>query len=251
MSRKRKSKPEPQRPGYDRGYSTSFRGADSWDWPGEPGSTGSSDNGHEGNGHDGGPGWSNAVGDGVTMGYRVIEEQIRQGQKVAEEIGSRFAGPGAAGFGSAGFQPGDVQQRMWRSYWDLASLWWDFMGSMSRGQGFPAGFPGAPDGHEHTTEPATLAIEVESERARHVGLVLNGGQPGRSLVALKLHGPDDETFRGEVDFGAIESGRPVRVVVEVAEDQAPGVYSGLVVDGSTGERLGTLTVQVEDPGSGG
>jgi hypothetical protein len=166
----------------------------------------------------------------------------QQGQKVAEEIGGRFAGPGAVGG-----QPGDVQQRMWRSYWDLASLWWDFMGSMSNGQGFPGGFPGAPERNEHSDEPTALAIEVDSECARHVGLVLNGARPGRSLVALKLHGPDDEAFRGEIDFDAIETGRPVRVRVEVAQGQSPGTYSGLVVDGSTGERLGTLTVQVDAP----
>lgn len=256
MTRKRKTRPEPEREGYDRGYSTSFRDSDSWDWPGQ----GDGDERTQGDGSGNGgaedrAGWTDAIGDGVRMGYRVIEEQIRQGQRVAEQINDRFYQSGPGGMGAMGGP--DITQKMWRSYWDLAAMWWDFMGSMTGGG---TGFRGQPpgwgngqsnDGYSgHPGEPAEgerldLAIEVESERATRVGLVLNHLRGCRSLVALKLHGPGDAVLGGEVEFGPIVDGAPLRVEIRVPADQAPGAYSGRVVDGSSGEHLGTLTVQVE------
>lgn len=245
MSRKRKTRPDPERPGYDRGYSTSFRDADSWDWPagdesgthGDPQGNGGSSSGSD---------WTDAIGDGVRMGYRVIEDQIRQGQRVAEQINDRFYQPGSGGFGG-----GDVTQRMWRSYWDLAAMWWDFMGSMTGGaQGFrppaPAWGNGEFNGHsEPQTVEHDLAIEVESERATRVGLILQTLGDCRSLVPLKLHAADGRELGGEIAFDPVVEGRPVRVEIKVPDDQEPGTYTGKVVDGSSGHHLGTLTVHVD------
>lgn len=237
MTRERKTRPEPERPGYDRGYDTSFRSADSWDWPG-----GDRDAGRPGDAAGSGPGgWADAISDGVRMGYRVIEEQIRQGQRVAEQINDRFyrAGP-------AGFDGQDITQRMWRSYWDLAAMWWDFVGSMAGGQGFrPQSGWGNGDYPSHD-EPVELAIEVESERATRVGLVLSGLRAScRSLVALKLHDAVGNRLEGEIEFDPIVEGEAVRVTVRVSEEQKAGTFTGKVVDGTSGEHLGTLTVHVE------
>lgn len=245
MSRKRKTRPDPEKPGYDRGYSTSFRDADSWDWPGQASGKAQA-NGSSGNGSSGDrAGWTDSIGDGVRMGYRVIEDQIKRGQRVAEQINDRFYQAGPAGMSGMGGP--DVTQRMWRSYWDLASMWWDFMGSMTGGQGFRNQPPIWGNGG-HVSEPADpeLAIEVESERATRVGLVLNSIGGCRSLVALKLHGPGDEPLGGEVEFGPIVVGQPMRVEISVPADQSPGTYTGKIVDGSSGERLGTLTVHVAE-----
>ncbi len=87
-------------------------------------------------------GWSGVVDRAVEMGYRVIDEQIRQGQRAAREFSSQSYGPQSANR--------DLQElfvRSMRYYADTAALWLDFLGALPGSLGAaanPFAAPGAP-----------------------------------------------------------------------------------------------------------
>ena len=62
----------------------------------------------------------------MELGYRVIEEHIRQGQRVAQKLNDRTYGPGDMG---ADLQ--ELTQRVMRDSADFVALWFDLVGSMT------------------------------------------------------------------------------------------------------------------------
>lgn len=86
------------------------------------GSTSSSAN----NAHANGENWTDTVGYGVKLGYRVIEEQIRQGQRIAQQVNS-----GSYGMGSMNNDVQELAQSIQRYCEDSAQLYMRLMGSMT------------------------------------------------------------------------------------------------------------------------
>ncbi|HEX5749980.1 MAG TPA: hypothetical protein VFZ09_27370 [Archangium sp.] len=210
-----------------------------------------------------------AVSRGVEMGYRVIEEYLRQGQNVARAMGGPSSGGGA---------PADdgLQNRMGamlRSFTDFASLWMELMGRMGAGGAgsassvappmgtagpFPAGAAPAASEPPRAEAPAPpvvpepqavaplgLTLDIDSPRRVEVSLELRPRSSALPLVVHDLRAPEPDKPRiTGVEIECLPEEERVVLHLRVAEAHPPGVYSGLIVDERTGLPRGTLTVRI-------
>jgi len=202
-----------------------------------------------------GPGGSlnDVVSRSVELGYRVIDEYIRQGQRVAERFNDRSYGPETV--------TGDIQElgaRMAQYASDFFGLWLDFMqvvmsgGTLRETSGAADGArarPAAPDNGaaRRTPEapaPTRVRIEIVSLRPAEVSLDLRPEAAGRPLVAQGLRAVDPA--KPKLDDVALEAGPggELLVRIRVPGDAPPGTYNGVVVDAETSRPLGTLSVRV-------
>ena len=202
-----------------------------------------------------GPGGSltDVVSRSVELGYRVVDEYIRQGQRAAERFNERSYGPETA--------TGDIQElgaRMAQYASDFFGLWLDFMQvAMSGGalrEAPPADDgarprPAAPDngaGRRASDAPARTRVRVAlvSLRPAEVSLDLRPEAAGRPLVAQGLRTVDPA--QPKLDDVVLEAGPDGELLVRirVPGDAPPGTYNGVVVDAETSRPLGTLSVRV-------
>lgn len=206
------------------------------------------------------------VSDGVSAGYQVIEDYIRQGQEFARKFWS------ATPTGATSAR-NNVAERMIRSASDLASLFSEFLQTVTLPPNRPSpgsapipdfGLPGsaqgqapeaprAPNGRPKAAgdphadaEPApTIWIDVRSRRRVEVSVDLRPGEWRRALVAHDLRAADPSVPR--IAGPRIETpAKERRVVVRllVPDRQPPGVYSGLIIDGKTNLPCGTLALRI-------
>jgi hypothetical protein len=202
------------------------------------------------------------------MGYRVIEEYLRQGQNVARTMGSPFVG------GGGGPADDGLQNRlgaMLRSFSDFASLWMDMMGRVGAGGGaapapgfappsgsagpFPIG--GAPRSHEAPKEappepqgaaPLAITLDIESSRRVEVSVDLRARSPSLSLVVHDLRAPEPDKPRlTGVKLEGLPDEERVCLHIHVPDDHPPGVYSGLILDARTSLPRGSLSVRIPSP----
>lgn len=222
------------------------------------------------------------VARGVRLGYQVIEEQILQGQKLAQRLGSaaaRLASPigrrdGAAGgtgaAAGAGDAAGDAQallDRVVHLYRDVGALCVDALETVARNPLLRAGMtrftPGdaaarsaaataaaagagdaARDGDTAATDQGYV-VEVRSRRRVRVALEMRRrGAPDTAPRVHALHAlaPGAPPVAG-VRFADGVDGDPV-LQVDIDDAQPAGTYSGVVVDASTNVPCGTLSVVV-------
>ncbi|PTL78760.1 hypothetical protein DAT35_37470 [Vitiosangium sp. GDMCC 1.1324] len=215
------------------------------------------------------------------MGYRVIEEYLRQGQNVARAMGLPFPG------GSGGAPADDgLQSRMgamFRSFSDFASLWMDLMGRVGAGGGFavpgagvapatgradpfPVSGPGdagapvpvsprAPAAVEPPVAPEAqvavplgLTLDIESSRRVEVSVELRPRSSGLSLVVHDLRAPEPDKPRlTGVKLEVLPDEERMVLRLRVPEDHPPGIYSGLILDERTSLPRGTLCVRIPSP----
>jgi len=181
----------------------------------------------------------------VGLGYRVVEEYIRQGRRAAEQLGVR--GAGAAPFGS------DVQDlglRMMRYAADLMGAWMQLMEATSAGVGRSPAQPSSPPTGANgpptaPVERAAIRIEVASLWPTEVWLDL---RPEATRVAVEvppLRAVDPEKPRlDDVALIAGADGDPPLLRVRVPPSQPAGVYNGLLIDRDTSRPVGTVSVRV-------
>jgi hypothetical protein len=218
---------DPVRTGPVRHFSNLYRRSDSWDV--RDGGGAAPDRGA--------PSWSDVVAQGVDLGYRVIEEQIAQGRRVAEQLGSRSYDPLA--FGSD-FR--EVNERMWRYYADVGALWMEFVGSLLWGFGpwrtaAPRAATPAPDAR------TTVGLDVACGRPTQVTLELAAGGAQSALRCHPLRTLDEAASPLEPILEHDTTGR-LTLRLRVSDAQPAGLYVGAVVDRETGELRGTLSVRV-------
>jgi len=245
--RRRLQKEDPLRTGPIRNWSTLYRRPDSWEFH-EPSAAPTSAEGAKQRGS-----WNDAVAQGVELGYRVVEEQIRQGQRVAEQINKQSYDPGTIGNDLR-----EVAERMLRYYADLSALWFEFLGSMVGNTGLLGSSfgPGRPKTELSSMGgsaggPTAVSIEVVSSR------------PTRTT--LDLRPPVDCVRLSAQDLRAVEPGKPpltdvafepvsdggLVLRIRVPDTQPAGIYTGALVDRDTGQPRGTLSVSLaEQPESG-
>ena len=214
---------------------------------------------------------------GVELGYRVIDEYIKQGAAMA----STFSNPRAATGGAAG-APGAIPgmppmadlpqmtERMLRYATDMSSLWFDAMNMMMSNLNAQAASGAAASGAAATSAPGAgvppngaphpgpgTAAPASSAAPRIVLDVRSPEHAAQVIVAL-------ETASGEVD---VEELRPVsgleqggiggasvrfvpggtaHVQVRVPKGLEPGRYSGAVLERGSRRPLGRLTVVLGD-----
>jgi hypothetical protein len=207
---------------------------------------------------DGAPAQGDPISRGVEMGYRVIDEYLRQGQNVARAV---WAPP-------PGAMPGDegLQQRMgamFRSFSDFASLWLDMMARMGTGHAPPVGTAGpfnvggeargaqapraeAPASEEGPT-PGLLSLNVEVDSTWRTEVLLDL-RPHSASLPLRVHdlrAPEPDKPRlTDVTLETVPAEERVCIRVRVPDDQPPGVYSGLILDARTNLPRGTLSVRL-------
>jgi len=186
--------------------------------------------------------WSDVVSRGVELGYRVLEEQLRQGQRVAEQIATQSYGPSAI---SSDTQ--EIGERLLRSSADALALWFELVTTaFGRGQPFRLFGPDPRPAAGTTGLPKSrISVEVASVRPARVTVDLEPGSAGRRLVVRGLRalnaGAPPLT---DVAFDADPSAEIVGVRVRVPDDLPPGIYTDVVLDGETGAPRGTISVRI-------
>ena len=187
------------------------------------------------------PGGDDPVTRGVRMGYRLVEEQMRRGQQLAQDASARF------GAGGRGGDMRDFAERALRFYGDLytdAALFWldaalTFVAPVDPAQPNPGVSPAAPSS-------AAVPLDVASSRPARVSLNLNPGARPAALQVLTMRTGDgvkpplmDVSFQPQAGGGL-----PV-LRIRVPDEQPAGVYHGVVCDAQNpGTVLGTLTVEI-------
>ena len=187
--------------------------------------------------------WSDVVSRGVELGYRVIDEQIKQGQRVAEQIASQSYGPSAMGNDTQ-----EIGERLMRASADALGIWFELLTTLfGRGDLLAPWMPGGRRPDAGMARPTRMAVEVASVRPSRVTLDLQPGSAGRALLVHALHAVDPATPPlADVAFDLDPSAEMVGVRIRVPDAQSPGLYAGVVVDRQTGEPRGTISVRIAE-----
>jgi hypothetical protein len=188
-----------------------------------------------------------AVAHGVRLGYQVVEEQIREGQRLAQRL--RQAADLKGVTDSEGLGP--LVGRALNVYKDLGALCFDAIEALVRNPALRQGLSRILQG-EAESEPGAApdadevcAVEVRSSHRTQVTLKL-ARAPRTSLPHVHaLHAPDlaippltNVRFFMEPRTGA------AMLHVDIPDGQAPATYTGVVVDRTTNEPCGTVCIRL-------
>lgn len=207
----------------------------------------------------------------VTAGYRVVDEQLRQGRQTAREFWSPAPNddPAAAQTGepNAGNGPDVAQlgERLLRSVGELGISWLELMQAVSR----PAPERAAEAGDERTAGPFAAGHAVPSSEGRpareavtsplSVAIVascpvelrvnLDGLPAEGELKVSPLVDPTGElpSIRGVTLRRVVESHTPeprLRLEAVVDSAQPCGSYHGVVLSSTRTEPVGTLSLHI-------
>ncbi len=201
-----------------------------------------------------------AFSDVVDLGYRVVEEYLRQGQRVAEALGS-------PPLGAAAGSPEQLQQlaQRWLQYGsDFAGVWFEMWAQMASAG--PAAAQGWPpfDAQRESASPippfaAAPADETQSARGappmrvsvaitcdRRAAVTLDVSQGSR---ALTVHGLRAEGHEAPVIRDVALKRRPEQdelcLELSVPREQPAGIYNALIVDAETNLPRGTLSLKID------
>lgn len=194
------------------------------------------------------PSATDSVRGGVELGYRVIDEYVRQGAAVAGGF-ANAEGPK----GLPGQDLGQMTERMLKYASDFASLWFDVMGMMvSTRNGTAAneqvGVNGASSAARTTSETRSVAIHVRATQPVDVLLTVDTTlSAGASLSVENLRA---RTGSISLDDVAIESptetAGPLRVSLDVPKGTPKGRYTGVILDAASSNPTGRLTVTIHE-----
>jgi len=219
---------------------------------------------------------------GVRLGYRVIEEQILQGQKLAQRLGRRAAravgaaagrgaAEGAAAHPTLGDQAmgagdvGELLDRVVHLYKDIGALCVDAVETLARNPVLRAGMARLAPASTSNPKPASAGAESGGGRGTDRGSRHGGGFAldircsRRTQVTLDLGWRDgvgvprvhalhaaDPALPPLTDVRfSIDPAQPEPVLqLVIADDQPAATYTGVVVDASSNEPRGTLSVRL-------
>jgi hypothetical protein len=195
----------------------------------------------------------------VNNAYRVIDEYLRQGQRMAEQ----FWLPSGGGTGPMGSMQdaGRVFERFLRSAGDMGAAWLEMMSRWSSpterddapaGKASPFTAGKQAPGHQARADPqgssgaSGLSVSVESSRKFQIWVDLHGqGQRTdlelRELTALDRSVPAITDIR--LEAGSAEGQLTIRV--RVPEGQPAGVYNGLLIGRGNHRPGGTVSLSLE------
>lgn len=264
-TRPRVTRPEPERTMPRRGWSNLFgAGADSGSGAAAPAG-----------GAEGGAGddrASDTVSRAVELGYRVIDEYVRQGQKAAQRLSSRSWSPETALRDTQ-----DFTARVTRHASDMVALWIDLLDSANMtgawrtaaqpwtqgtrtgeeaaaSNGAPAAasgpFPSAGSPPQPAAPPVgrtRIAVELASERPAEVAVDLRSEDTTRRLVVHSLRAVEPEKPRiTDVAFEPATPHAPARLRIRIPAGQPAGTYNALVIDEETSRPAGSVSVRLTD-----
>jgi len=185
--------------------------------------------------------FEDVVSRSVELGYRVVDDYLKEGQRVAERLGGRGLGTEAL--------VGDMQQltaRMARYTSDVFEVWFQLIELAMGGRvrpaenGAAAAHPVQPD----ASAASRIRIAVDASQPAEVVLDLRPDAAGRRLLVHALRPADggEGARLGDVSVESDAGGAVVRV--RVPPGHPAGVYNGLVIDEATKCPAGTLSVRV-------
>jgi hypothetical protein len=197
--------------------------------------------------------------DAVNSAYRVVDEYLRQGQRMAEEF---WLPPGGGNSPMQDFSR--LFERFLRSAGDVGTTWLEMMSkwtpplaeqsSSPRGAAGPFGAgrvvrqqPSSVGGVEPSSgRSGGLSVSVESSRTFRVSVDLNRADEPGDLELAELAAPDRSLatirdIRLEVD----PSDNRVILRVCVPDGQPPGVYNGLLLERGTQRPRGTVSLSID------
>jgi len=249
MAAKRAKRPKLERDRPNRSWSTLFGAASAKDQASPANGPGAANR----------PQDRDTLSDSVQLGYRVIEDYLKQSQKVAQT----FAPSSSVG-GPATGSPEEMQQmaqRVMQYGWDFAGLWMEMWTRMGNTSGFRPPMPGTnmdpttgavgaePARHgpapEASPRSAAIFVSVESVLPTMTSVELLPGQSADLVIhALRAEGHDATPIRDvSIERTNDDARLIVRVVVDA--DQPPGEYRAQIVEASSNLPRGTLSVRVQ------
>lgn len=195
-----------------------------------------------------------AVRRGVEMGYRVVDEYMKQGASVANAF-SNPSRPRSATGAAPGSEPdlSKMTERMMQYASDFTSLWYDAMGIMMGTMSQQA----RPDASTRPSAEGSPASERSSAVLGHSRIILNVKSALEAEVIVALDEPaysgslTVEELKPRTGKSAIVGARvepaseaqgPLKVHVHVAANVPPGRYTGAILDAVSGKPKGRLTV---------
>ena len=219
------------------------------------------------------------VARGVRLGYQVIEEQILQGQKLAQRLGraagkaaasvtGRAAGASAAPAAVSDASAGEVQElldRVLHLYKDMGALCVDAVDTLvhhpllrsglarmtpaaaPEPAAVPAAAPATVNGAATDSGAAGNRFALDIRCSRRTQVTLDLPQRAGSFVPRvhALHAGDAALapLTG-VRFGTDEDSSAAVLQLDIADTQPAATYSGVVVDAATNQPRGTLSVRL-------
>jgi len=185
---------------------------------------------------------------GVNLGYKIIDEHILQGRRVADDLRHRRS------FGSEqkGETPGEINalvSRLLGLTKDMGALCFD---SLELALKSPLLLAQLADRGQHSEETtpspsvteSNISIEISSKRRAQVTLNLPArARPYSPLIhALHAANPAFPPLTG-VRFQH-SAGKAPLLLVEIPDGQPPSTYTGVVVEKDTNEPVGSLVIRV-------
>jgi hypothetical protein len=172
------------------------------------------------------------IANAVELGYRVIEEQLQQGQQAARQLRQ----------GSFNSQPieSDIStliDSLSRVTKGAIDTWAELLGAARRGD--PVSTAGSNGG-------VAFSIQVKSARPAQVTLELSppSGRFVPMIPELKSATPGRRSFTG-AQFAMSLDGESGALVITVPDDLAPGIYSGDILESVTKQLGGTVSVRID------
>ena len=200
-----------------------------------------------------------AVAHGVRLGYKVIEEQILQGQQLAQRLGKATGKLGATGAtGATGAaEATDLIERVLHLYKDVGALCLDAVEAVARSTAIRTGLARASEAIKAPTGAADVpsasapaagvrySVEVASRRRLQVTLDLSM-RPGQFVPrVLPLHAADVTIPPlTAVSFDPDPALSEPRLQIDVPDTQPAGTYTGVVVDSASNEARGIVSVRL-------
>lgn len=198
-----------------------------------------------------------AVSRSVELGYRVIDEYIRQGQRAAQRLNDRSYGTQA--------MTSDAQElalRVGQYTSEFAAIWFELIqaavtGAAGQKNGATDGTPAAQTSQTTprpapasgqspvAAEPARVRIAITSPRPAEVSLDLRPELTGRPVIVHALRALDPDKPRvSEVAFEPACNGQPPTLRLRVPAEQPAGVYNAVMVDAETSRPVGTISLRI-------
>lgn len=216
------------------------------------------------------PAGGDPVSQGVQMGYRVIEEYMRQGQNVARMFGMPYAPGAMPGFSAPGgaMPGGPPMEALFRSFSEFMNMWMQVMGGRAPGAAPTAAAPAvgtagpfamgepvapvpqqapavAPQQPQQSEGQVALTLELESPRRTEVSFDLRPRSLGLPLVVHDLRAPEADKPRiTGVALETVPDEERLVLRLRIPAEQPPGIYSGIILDERTSLPRGTLTVRL-------
>jgi hypothetical protein len=228
-------RPDPERTGPIRSAATYLRdpvsGADAKSTPGEPDPSDPAD----------------VLAHGVNLGYKVIAEQIVQGQRLAQRLGK-------ASGKTSGAESGELRaliERVLHLYKDMGTLCFDAVETLARSPALRSGIARAWQGNAESgpsSESETaFAVEIASTRRTQVSVHLKQREARFIPMAHALYATDLAIAPlTSVRFKIEPASTSLMLQVEIPDAQPPANYTGVIVDSASNEPRGTLCVRLFD-----